>query len=114
MEDPMLDRIYLNFTLYHCSPPLTSTSTVNSINFRSRKREASAPTEMTTSAAKMQEIYNQQGFLSALPVLNETELREAKHAFSELEGKFGKCHWKMKEEAEGRGEKGRELDRKKG
>ncbi|XP_059202855.1 probable alpha-ketoglutarate-dependent hypophosphite dioxygenase [Centropristis striata] len=45
---------------------------------------------MTTSTAKLQEIYNQQGFLSALPVLNETELREAKHAFSELEKEFGK------------------------
>ncbi|XP_035525346.1 probable alpha-ketoglutarate-dependent hypophosphite dioxygenase [Morone saxatilis] len=44
---------------------------------------------MTTSNTKLQEIYNQQGFLSALPVLNETELREAKHAFSELERKFG-------------------------
>ncbi|XP_033489588.2 putative alpha-ketoglutarate-dependent hypophosphite dioxygenase [Epinephelus lanceolatus] len=44
---------------------------------------------MTTSTAKLQEIYNQQGFLSALPVLNETELREAKHAFSELEREFG-------------------------
>ncbi|XP_051276371.1 L-threonyl-[L-threonyl-carrier protein] 4-chlorinase [Dicentrarchus labrax] len=44
---------------------------------------------MTTSTTKLQEIYNQQGFLSALPVLNETELREAKHAFSELERKFG-------------------------
>ncbi|KAM9356926.1 putative alpha-ketoglutarate-dependent hypophosphite dioxygenase [Symphorus nematophorus] len=44
---------------------------------------------MTTSAAKLQEIYNQQGFLSALPVLNETELREARQAFSELESEFG-------------------------
>ncbi|XP_071313955.1 L-threonyl-[L-threonyl-carrier protein] 4-chlorinase-like [Trachinotus anak] len=44
---------------------------------------------MTTSTAKQQEIYDQQGFLSALPVLNETELREARHAFSELEKEFG-------------------------
>nr|XP_046261963.1 phytanoyl-CoA dioxygenase domain-containing protein 1 [Scatophagus argus] len=44
---------------------------------------------MTTSEAKLQEIYNQQGFLSALPVLTDTELREAKHAFSELEREFG-------------------------
>lgn len=44
---------------------------------------------MTTSMTKLQELYNQQGFLSALPVLNETELREAKHAFSELEKEFG-------------------------
>ncbi|XP_068182403.1 probable alpha-ketoglutarate-dependent hypophosphite dioxygenase [Antennarius striatus] len=40
--------------------------------------------------AKLQEIYNQQGFLSALPVLNETELKEAQEAFSELEREFGK------------------------
>lgn len=44
---------------------------------------------MTTSAAKLQESYNQQGFLSALPVLNDTELREARHAFSKLEEEFG-------------------------
>ncbi|XP_020503578.1 ectoine dioxygenase [Labrus bergylta] len=44
---------------------------------------------MTTSIAKLQEIYNQQGFLSALPVLDETELREARRAFSELEEEFG-------------------------
>uniref|UniRef100_UPI0037E941AB L-threonyl-[L-threonyl-carrier protein] 4-chlorinase n=1 Tax=Semicossyphus pulcher TaxID=241346 RepID=UPI0037E941AB len=44
---------------------------------------------MTTSTAKLQEIYNQQGFLSALPVLSETELREARRAFSELEGEYG-------------------------
>ncbi|XP_034546232.1 probable alpha-ketoglutarate-dependent hypophosphite dioxygenase [Notolabrus celidotus] len=39
--------------------------------------------------AKLQEIYNQQGFLSALPVLDETELREARRAFAELEEEFG-------------------------
>ncbi|TKS72490.1 Phytanoyl-CoA dioxygenase domain-containing protein 1 [Collichthys lucidus] len=44
---------------------------------------------MTTSTAKLQEIYNQQGFLSALPVLNEAELSEARHAFSELEKELG-------------------------
>ena len=50
---------------------------------------------MTASTAKQQEIYNQQGFLSALPVLSETELREARHAFSELEKDFGEYHWKI-------------------
>ncbi|XP_078116977.1 putative alpha-ketoglutarate-dependent hypophosphite dioxygenase [Sander vitreus] len=44
---------------------------------------------MTTSMVKQQEIYNQQGFLSALSVLNETELKEAKRAFSELEKELG-------------------------
>lgn len=44
--------------------------------------------------AKLQEIYNQQGFLSALPVLNEAELREARYAFSELEREFGEEYTK--------------------
>ncbi|XP_037637063.1 probable alpha-ketoglutarate-dependent hypophosphite dioxygenase [Sebastes umbrosus] len=44
---------------------------------------------MSTSTTKLQELYNRQGFLSALPVLKETELREAKQAFAELEKKFG-------------------------
>uniref|UniRef100_A0A3P8T8V2 Zgc:174917 n=1 Tax=Amphiprion percula TaxID=161767 RepID=A0A3P8T8V2_AMPPE len=44
---------------------------------------------MTTSVTKLQENYNQQGFLSALPVLNDAELREARQAFSELEKEFG-------------------------
>uniref|UniRef100_A0A3P8TA65 Zgc:174917 n=1 Tax=Amphiprion percula TaxID=161767 RepID=A0A3P8TA65_AMPPE len=43
---------------------------------------------MTTSVTKLQENYNQQGFLSALPVLNGAELREARQAFSELEKEF--------------------------
>ncbi|KAK5925238.1 hypothetical protein CgunFtcFv8_018043 [Champsocephalus gunnari] len=44
---------------------------------------------MTSSTNKLQEVYNQLGFLSALPVLNQTQLREAKRAFSELEEEFG-------------------------
>ncbi|XP_041847205.1 L-proline trans-4-hydroxylase [Melanotaenia boesemani] len=44
---------------------------------------------MTTSTTKLQESYNQQGFLSPLPVLNEMELREARQAFSKLEEEFG-------------------------
>ncbi|XP_063344772.1 probable alpha-ketoglutarate-dependent hypophosphite dioxygenase [Pelmatolapia mariae] len=44
---------------------------------------------MTASTEKLRESYNQQGFLSALPVLNETELREARDAFSKLEMEFG-------------------------
>lgn len=50
---------------------------------------------MATSTAKVQETYNKEGYLSALPVLDETELREARHAFSELEKEFGKYHWKL-------------------
>ena len=49
---------------------------------------------MTTSPSQLREPYQQQGFLSALAVLNETELKEAKHAFSQLEMKFGKFHGK--------------------
>ncbi|XP_040904261.1 L-proline trans-4-hydroxylase-like [Toxotes jaculatrix] len=40
-------------------------------------------------SSSIRETYNQQGFVSALPVLNETELREARRAFSELEKEFG-------------------------
>lgn len=67
---------------------------------------------MTTSTVKLQETYNQQGFLSGLPVLNENELRAARHAFSELEEEFGKYHWMMKEDEEGRDDKGQESVRK--
>uniref|UniRef100_H2TNG6 Zgc:174917 n=1 Tax=Takifugu rubripes TaxID=31033 RepID=H2TNG6_TAKRU len=45
---------------------------------------------MTTSPLKLREIYGQQGFLSALPVLTDAELKEARDAFSELEARFGK------------------------
>ncbi|KAM6923823.1 L-threonyl-[L-threonyl-carrier protein] 4-chlorinase [Xenentodon cancila] len=44
---------------------------------------------MTTSMAELPERYMEQGFLSALPVLNEEELREARLAFSKLEEEFG-------------------------
>lgn len=40
-------------------------------------------------AAKLQETYKQEGFLSPLPVLAEAELTEARRAFSELEKEFG-------------------------
>uniref|UniRef100_A0A3B5K858 Zgc:174917 n=1 Tax=Takifugu rubripes TaxID=31033 RepID=A0A3B5K858_TAKRU len=36
-----------------------------------------------------EDIYGQQGFLSALPVLTDAELKEARDAFSELEARFG-------------------------
>lgn len=39
--------------------------------------------------SKLKETYDQQGFLSALPVLVDAELREVKEAFSELEREFG-------------------------
>lgn len=44
---------------------------------------------MTTSETQLRDTYNQQGYLSPLPILNETELREARHAFAELEREFG-------------------------
>lgn len=47
-------------------------------------------TEMTASPLQLQEVYNQRGFLSALPVLTDAELKEARKAFSELETKFGR------------------------
>ncbi|XP_054648676.1 probable alpha-ketoglutarate-dependent hypophosphite dioxygenase [Dunckerocampus dactyliophorus] len=49
---------------------------------------------MTTSTSELQETYKQQGFLSGLPVLTETELREATLAFSELEKEFGENYTK--------------------
>lgn len=39
--------------------------------------------------AEFRDTYNRQGYLSALPVLDETELREARHAFAELEKELG-------------------------
>ncbi|KAM9741331.1 L-threonyl-[L-threonyl-carrier protein] 4-chlorinase [Menidia menidia] len=44
---------------------------------------------MTSSTAELGRSYEQQGFLSPLPVLGETELREARQAFSKLEEEFG-------------------------
>lgn len=51
---------------------------------------------MDASAAKLKELYDQQGFLTALPALKETELREARCAFAELEEEFGKKQLKCK------------------
>ncbi|XP_055015328.1 probable alpha-ketoglutarate-dependent hypophosphite dioxygenase isoform X2 [Boleophthalmus pectinirostris] len=47
------------------------------------------PQTMTTSSDELQELYSQQGYLSALSVLSEAELREARQAFSQLEEQFG-------------------------
>uniref|UniRef100_A0A8C6T6F9 Zgc:174917 n=1 Tax=Neogobius melanostomus TaxID=47308 RepID=A0A8C6T6F9_9GOBI len=44
---------------------------------------------MTTSSGNLQEQYNTQGYLSALPVLSDSELRGARDAFSQLEDEFG-------------------------
>lgn len=44
---------------------------------------------MTAPPLQLREVYNQQGFLSALPVLTDAELKEARNAFSELETEFG-------------------------
>uniref|UniRef100_A0AAZ3QAG9 Uncharacterized protein n=1 Tax=Oncorhynchus tshawytscha TaxID=74940 RepID=A0AAZ3QAG9_ONCTS len=44
---------------------------------------------MSVSTCQMKERYNQQGFLSAVPVLDDTELREARQAFNHLEREFG-------------------------
>lgn len=63
-----------------------------------RHQQRHSPIEMTASTLSVQEIYNQQGFLSALPVLNDAELREAKDAFSELEKKFGEYLGKQDED----------------
>ncbi|KAM6976730.1 L-threonyl-[L-threonyl-carrier protein] 4-chlorinase [Aplochiton taeniatus] len=44
---------------------------------------------MTSTMAELRDAYNHKGYLSPLPVLDETELREARHAFAELEEEFG-------------------------
>ncbi|XP_048883450.1 probable alpha-ketoglutarate-dependent hypophosphite dioxygenase [Brienomyrus brachyistius] len=44
---------------------------------------------MTASAADMQTLYKQQGYLTAVPVLSDTELQAARAAFAELEREFG-------------------------
>lgn len=44
---------------------------------------------MTTSSGNLQELYNKQGYLSALPVLTESELMDARRAFALLEDEFG-------------------------
>ncbi|XP_029970378.1 uncharacterized protein LOC115405073 [Salarias fasciatus] len=47
---------------------------------------------MAASVAALRESYQQQGFLSGLPVLDETELREVRRAFSALEEEFGEAY----------------------
>ncbi|CAL8305588.1 unnamed protein product [Arctogadus glacialis] len=42
------------------------------------------------SAQKLQDTYNQQGYISGLPVLSPAELSDARQAFSDLEEEFGK------------------------
>ncbi|XP_029021951.1 phytanoyl-CoA dioxygenase domain-containing protein 1 [Betta splendens] len=44
---------------------------------------------MTAATATVQQRYREQGFASALPVLSEAELREARQAFAELEKERG-------------------------
>ncbi|KAG9341717.1 hypothetical protein JZ751_018781 [Albula glossodonta] len=44
---------------------------------------------MSFSVAELQSSYEQQGFLSGLPVLSEVELQEAREAFGRLEKEFG-------------------------
>ncbi|KPP60617.1 hypothetical protein Z043_121367 [Scleropages formosus] len=42
-----------------------------------------------TAAEKLKTLYEQQGFLTELPVLSITELQEAREAFTQLEREFG-------------------------
>ncbi|XP_056151248.1 L-proline trans-4-hydroxylase [Lampris incognitus] len=44
--------------------------------------------------ARLQEIYNKQGYLTGLPILSKTELIEARRAFSELEKQFSEEYTK--------------------
>ena len=40
---------------------------------------------------ELKETYRMQGYLSGIPILDETELRQARLAFAELEREFGEC-----------------------
>ncbi|XP_052470117.1 L-threonyl-[L-threonyl-carrier protein] 4-chlorinase-like [Carassius gibelio] len=44
---------------------------------------------MKRDAAEIQDLYEQQGYLSALPILSPEELQKARDAFAELERKHG-------------------------
>lgn len=44
---------------------------------------------MSVSLEQMSSLYEQQGYLTAVSVLDPTELREAREAFAQLERKFG-------------------------
>lgn len=46
--------------------------------------------EMYISMTELKEAYCKQGYLSAIPILDETELSQAREAFADLEGEFGK------------------------
>lgn len=43
--------------------------------------------------AEVQALYEQQGYLSALPILSPEELQNARRAFAELERKHGEYDW---------------------
>lgn len=71
----------------------------NPINFPTLvQRHQQRNTLANMTAAKVKEVYDEQGYLSALPVLSDSELREARSAFAELEKEFGKCCMKLTEE----------------
>lgn len=48
---------------------------------------------MNGDAAEIQAKYEQQGFLTALPILSPEELQQARDAFAELERKHGEVQW---------------------
>lgn len=52
-------------------------------------RKSRAPVDM--SAEEVLARYEQQGYLSALPILSPEELQSARDAFAELERKHGEC-----------------------
>lgn len=48
---------------------------------------------MNRDAVEIQAQYEQQGYLSALPILSPEELQQARDAFAELERKHGEVQW---------------------
>lgn len=48
---------------------------------------------MNRDAVEIRAQYEQQGYLSALPILSPKELQQARDAFAELERKHGEVQW---------------------
>lgn len=48
---------------------------------------------MKADAAQIQALYEQQGYMTAIPILSPEELQQARDAFAELERKHGELQY---------------------
>lgn len=64
-------------------------SKVSFAHLQQTSRSFTAFEDMKKDAAEIQALYEQQGYLSALPILSPEELQQARDAFAELERKHG-------------------------